>query len=57
MGNNGIIHIEHADFCVYEILGSVDHAGLLKVGDTTLKSPKNYEATKGKPIIAKGLCK
>ena len=25
---------------VYEIPGSVDHAGLLKVGDTSLKSPK-----------------
>ena len=26
---------------VYEIPGSVDHAGLLKVGETTIKSPKN----------------
>ena len=25
---------------VYEIPGSADHAGLLKVGDTSIKSPK-----------------
>ena len=31
---------------VYEIPGSVDHAGLLKVGDTSLKSLKNpFELT------------
>ena len=31
---------------VYEIPGSVDHAGLLKVGDTSLKSTKKpFELT------------
>ena len=31
---------------VYEIPGSVDHAGLLKVGDTSVKSPKKpFELT------------
>ena len=30
----------HSLVYVYEILGLADHAGLLKVGDTSFKSPK-----------------
>ena len=30
------VGVERADFYVYEIPGSVDHAGLLKVGDTSM---------------------
>ena len=29
---------------VYEIPGSVDHAGILKVGDTTIKTAKKANA-------------
>ncbi len=36
----------HSLVYVYEILGLADHAGLLKVGDTSFKSPKKASELK-----------